>query len=585
MELSLELYRGPAEPPTLSRSDVLRIPGDEAWLHALSEIVLREAPWLGSGTGGPDDDWTREITPLIVNYWDSATADDYLRTRADELAVSPQFGFASRSSATVAVAPLTSNEVAGEDRRDVFISHASDDKDAIARPLAEELVARGRTVWFDELELVLGESLRQRIEGGLAHCTIGVVILSHAFFRKRWPKKELDALHARLMGGESNVIVPVWHELDEEDLVSYAPGMADLLAGTSEQGIGELADAVEKALERRLRRNGGTSEGSTAHRGGSKASPEQVDESSDGQEIDLYGEVLGLLRDKDDIGLDEILRREEYGFASEMEAVSTDYRQRHLDEATVADSSARLVAAADRRLESLLPLGVYDPPRVEAELLRHADWASRVEPQGGSATWQECWRLPFWAIGMTLGAVALRRSVLPTVRAVLAGQWTNAYQLREAFLVDYVGEAGEAVAGRLLGEAPAGRTWAFAPWTWLGVHLAESKWMARVDPVLSRADRIESAMAELDMLGCITAGLSKERDSVALWSIDSPAAEAFARRLRDDDRLRAQIADVVGTTLSTFDENAPTILAECRGVGMFPRVREVAAALRTGSIH
>ena len=43
-------------------------------------------------------------------------------------------------------------------QRDVFISHASEDKDEIARPLADELIRRGLKVWFDEYELVLGDS-------------------------------------------------------------------------------------------------------------------------------------------------------------------------------------------------------------------------------------------------------------------------------------------------------------------------------------------------------------------------------------------------------------------------------------------
>ena len=41
---------------------------------------------------------------------------------------------------------------------DIFISHASEDKDALARPLAEELERRGWAVWFDTFELLLGDS-------------------------------------------------------------------------------------------------------------------------------------------------------------------------------------------------------------------------------------------------------------------------------------------------------------------------------------------------------------------------------------------------------------------------------------------
>jgi hypothetical protein len=137
-----------------------------------------------------------------------------------------------------------------EPHRDVFVSHASEDKDAIARPLAEELSRRGRKVWFDEYELMLGDSLRERIEEGLAHSTVGVVILSHAFFSKRWPQEELNGLYARLLSGERNVIVPVWHGLDREDVIKYAPTLANLFAGDSAHGAGKLADEIERLLDR-----------------------------------------------------------------------------------------------------------------------------------------------------------------------------------------------------------------------------------------------------------------------------------------------------------------------------------------------
>lgn len=54
----------------------------------------------------------------------------------------------------------------GDDGRtwDVFISHASEDKADIARPLYEALSGFGVTVWFDEAELGIGDSLRRKEE-------------------------------------------------------------------------------------------------------------------------------------------------------------------------------------------------------------------------------------------------------------------------------------------------------------------------------------------------------------------------------------------------------------------------------------
>jgi hypothetical protein len=45
---------------------------------------------------------------------------------------------------------------------DVFISHASEDKEAFVEPLATELRKRGLKVWFDKFELKVGDSLRHR---------------------------------------------------------------------------------------------------------------------------------------------------------------------------------------------------------------------------------------------------------------------------------------------------------------------------------------------------------------------------------------------------------------------------------------
>ena len=50
---------------------------------------------------------------------------------------------------------------------DVFISHASEDKEAIARPLAEALRSHGLRVWYDEFALRPGNSLRESIDRGL----------------------------------------------------------------------------------------------------------------------------------------------------------------------------------------------------------------------------------------------------------------------------------------------------------------------------------------------------------------------------------------------------------------------------------
>jgi TIR domain len=77
---------------------------------------------------------------------------------------------------------------------DVFVSHASEDKDAVARPLAAHLASKGHSVWYDEAILKVGDSLRRSIDRGLAAARYGVVILSPGFFAKNWPQYELDGM-------------------------------------------------------------------------------------------------------------------------------------------------------------------------------------------------------------------------------------------------------------------------------------------------------------------------------------------------------------------------------------------------------
>jgi hypothetical protein len=79
---------------------------------------------------------------------------------------------------------------------DVFISHASEDKAVVAKPLADMLQAKGLKVWYDEYTLSIGDNLRRSIEQGLAGSRYGIVVLSPNFFAKKWTQLELDGLFA-----------------------------------------------------------------------------------------------------------------------------------------------------------------------------------------------------------------------------------------------------------------------------------------------------------------------------------------------------------------------------------------------------
>lgn len=131
---------------------------------------------------------------------------------------------------------------------DVFISHATEDKEEVVRPLAAALVAEGLEVWYDEFQLRLGDNLRRKIDAGLADSRFGVVVLSHSFFAKNWPQYELDGLVTREMSGEQ-MILPLWHRITKDELIAHSPSLADKVArNTADLTIGEIAREIADVI-------------------------------------------------------------------------------------------------------------------------------------------------------------------------------------------------------------------------------------------------------------------------------------------------------------------------------------------------
>jgi hypothetical protein len=130
---------------------------------------------------------------------------------------------------------------------DIFLSHASEDKDTFVRPLANALQERGLRVWFDEMTLTVGDSLRRHINRGLKCSRFGVVIISPSFLQKEWPQKELDGLTAREINGEK-IILPVWHNINVETVRNYSPILADRIATNSARGLSVVVEDLLKAV-------------------------------------------------------------------------------------------------------------------------------------------------------------------------------------------------------------------------------------------------------------------------------------------------------------------------------------------------
>lgn len=132
---------------------------------------------------------------------------------------------------------------------DIFISHASEDKDDFVRPLAEALSSEGIKVWYDEFTLKVGDSLRRSIDQGLIKSKYGTVVLSSSFFAKNWTQYELDAMVAKEMEGHK-MILPIWHKVSKTEVLNFSPTLADKVAlNSSLNSIEEIASQLIEVIQ------------------------------------------------------------------------------------------------------------------------------------------------------------------------------------------------------------------------------------------------------------------------------------------------------------------------------------------------
>lgn len=131
---------------------------------------------------------------------------------------------------------------------DVFISHAHEDKDEIVGPLATALQREGLSVWYDDFELRIGDSLRQKIDAGIARSRFGIVVLSEHFFAKGWTKYELDGIVSMHTSGEQGIL-PIWHKLTKAQVIERSPSLADKIArNTADFTAQEIAQEIAQVI-------------------------------------------------------------------------------------------------------------------------------------------------------------------------------------------------------------------------------------------------------------------------------------------------------------------------------------------------
>ena len=89
---------------------------------------------------------------------------------------------------------------------DVFLSHASEDKENVVRPIHTELEKLGVNAFLDEVHMGWGDSLTEKINKALGQAKFVLAVLSDSSVDKKWPQKEINAALARELAGKQKIL-------------------------------------------------------------------------------------------------------------------------------------------------------------------------------------------------------------------------------------------------------------------------------------------------------------------------------------------------------------------------------------------
>lgn len=132
---------------------------------------------------------------------------------------------------------------------DVFICHASEDKDEIAIPLYDALTGLGVSAFIDLEYIKWGDSFVEKINHALSRAKLMIVVLSLNSVDKAWPKKEINAALAREVEGQTKVLpLMVGDELTVKELLNKLPLLQDKLYKAWTKNPTSVAKEIETLL-------------------------------------------------------------------------------------------------------------------------------------------------------------------------------------------------------------------------------------------------------------------------------------------------------------------------------------------------
>lgn len=137
---------------------------------------------------------------------------------------------------------------------DLFISHASKDKEELVESLYRSLDKLGIKIFYDKESIEWGDKWKEAILDGVNKAEFAIIVISENFFGREWTERELNELLSRQNRNGQKIILPILKNITMEQLQQKYPSVADIQAiDSKDYSTDEITILFAKQLIKRLK--------------------------------------------------------------------------------------------------------------------------------------------------------------------------------------------------------------------------------------------------------------------------------------------------------------------------------------------
>ena len=137
---------------------------------------------------------------------------------------------------------------------DVFISHASKDKNVYVDSLNAAVRKLGVNIFYDTDVLSWGDNWKQMIIEGTRSSEFAVIVISDNFFDREWTERELKEFLSLQNENHQKIVLPLLYEISLDELREHYPELGDIqCVNANEHSVEEIVILLAKELIKRYK--------------------------------------------------------------------------------------------------------------------------------------------------------------------------------------------------------------------------------------------------------------------------------------------------------------------------------------------